>query len=147
MIFRLTGDFLVCVVRYLATNVQNQCRLAPLTDSLAQWYALLRQACRQRFNSAGRPTFSLWQGYKARLWQCNSLHAVERRVPRRAHTVERRVWRVRGAAQICFFKKLNVCISHLCTYIPNGRHHVCTERRVPPCAAGRGCTDSCSSKI
>ena len=103
MIFRLTGSFLVCVVRYLATNVHIQCRLAPLTDSLAQWYALLRQACHQRFNSAGRPTFSLWQGYKARHWQCN-LHAVERRVPRRAHTVERRVWRVRGAAQICFFK-------------------------------------------
>ena len=28
------------------------------------------------------------------------------------------------------------------SYTPNGRHHFCTERRVPPCAAGRGCTDS-----
>ena len=27
------------------------------------------------------------------------------------------------------------------SYTPNGRHHFCTERRVPPCAAGRGCAD------
>ena len=38
--------------------------------------------------------------------------------------------------------KHRMCVFHIHVHIPNGRHHFCTERRVPPCAAGRGCTDS-----
>ena len=55
-----------------------------------------------------------------------------------------------GAAQIdvcCYSKLLQKSESQPHSYTPNGRHVFCTERRVPPCAAGRGCTDSCSSKI
>ena len=51
-----------------------------------------------------------------------------------------------GAAQIdvcCYSKLLQKYESQPHSYTPKGRHHFCTERRVPPCAAGRGCTDSC----
>ena len=47
-----------------------------------------------------------------------------------------------GAAQIdvcCYSKLLQKYESQPHSYTPKGRHHFCTERRVPPCAAGRGC--------
>ena len=45
-----------------------------------------------------------------------------------------------GAVQIFLQKKtyLNK-LQVTYRYIPKGRRHFCTERRVPPCAAGRGC--------
>ena len=48
-----------------------------------------------------------------------------------------------GAVQIYFQKRRSLNkIYKSRIHIPKGRRHFCTERRVPPCAAGRGCTDS-----
>ena len=49
----------------------------------------------------------------------------------------------RGGAVQIFFKRKNINkIYKSRIHIPKGRRHFCTERRVPPCAAGRGCADS-----